>query len=117
MLEHLKNISKYRKSKQNQTITNYLLHEKQILKNTFLFLFLRSYLFIFLERGEGRERKGESKREGEKPQCVREIIDWLPLAHPQLGTWPATQACALTGNQASDISVRLPALNPRSHTS
>ena len=25
-------------------------------------------------------------------------IDWLPLAHPQLGTWPATQACALTGN-------------------
>ena len=23
---------------------------------------------------------------------------WLPLMHPQLGTWPATQACALTGN-------------------
>ena len=23
----------------------------------------------------------------------------LPLAHPQLDTWPATQICALTGNQ------------------
>ena len=27
---------------------------------------------------------------------------WLPLTHPLLGTWPATQACDLTGNsQAS----------------
>ena len=24
--------------------------------------------------------------------CERNI-DWLPLAHPLLGTWPATQAC------------------------
>ena len=23
----------------------------------------------------------------------------LPLEHPLLGTWPITQACALTGNQ------------------
>ena len=23
---------------------------------------------------------------------------WLPLTRPLLGTWPATQACALTGN-------------------
>ena len=30
--------------------------------------------------------------------------DQLPLACPQLGTWPATQACALTGNQTSDPS-------------
>ena len=43
--------------------------------------------------------------------------DWLPLARPQLGTCPATQACALTGNQTSDLSVRGPALNPLSHTS
>ena len=27
---------------------------------------------------------------------------WLPLANPTLGTWLATQACALTGNQTSD---------------
>ena len=26
--------------------------------------------------------------------CKRNI-DWLPLTHPQLGVWPATQACAL----------------------
>ena len=25
--------------------------------------------------------------------------DQLPLIHPQLGTWPATQACALCRNQ------------------
>ena len=28
--------------------------------------------------------------------CVR-YIDGLPFIHPQLGTRPATQACALTG--------------------
>ena len=29
-------------------------------------------------------------------------INWFPLACPQLGTWPTTQACALTGNQTRD---------------
>ena len=34
-----------------------------------------------------------------------------------LGTWPATQACALTGNRTGDpLACRL-ALNPLSHTS
>ena len=32
-------------------------------------------------------------------------------------TWPATQACALTGNQTGDPLVRRPALSPLSHTS
>ena len=27
---------------------------------------------------------------------------WLPLACPLLGTWPATQVCALTGNWTGD---------------
>ena len=27
---------------------------------------------------------------------------WLPLVHPLLGTWPATQAYALTGDQTGD---------------
>ena len=27
---------------------------------------------------------------------------WVPLTHPILGTWPATQACALAGNQTGD---------------
>ena len=42
----------------------------------------------------------------------------MPLTpHPLLGTWPTTQACALTGNQTSDLFVHRPALNPLSHTS
>ena len=40
------------------------------------------------------------------------------LSHaPLLGTWPATQACALTGNQTYNPLVHRPALNPLSHTS
>ena len=44
-------------------------------------------------------------------------IDWLPLAHPQLGIWPATQACAPTGNRTGDLLVHRLVLNPLSHTS
>ena len=51
-------------------------------------------------------------REGEKHQCV--AASW---AHPLLGTWLATQVCALTGNQTSNLWVYRPALNPLSHTS
>ena len=47
----------------------------------------------------------------------RETSYQLSLARPQLGTWPATQAYALIGNQTSDLLVRRPALNPLSHTS
>ena len=73
-----------------------------------MFFFLRFYLF--LDRGEGREK------EGEKHLCKR-YIDQLPPPRPQLGTWPATQACALTGNQTSDpLALRL-VLNALSHTS
>ena len=42
---------------------------------------------------------------------------WLPLTHPLLRTWPATQACALTGNRTGDSSLCRVALNPLSHTS
>ena len=44
-------------------------------------------------------------------------ISCLPLAHPWPGTWPATQACALTGNQTSNLSVHRPMLNPLNHSS
>ena len=47
----------------------------------------------------------------------RNINVQLPLMCPLLGTWPATQACALTGNQTSDRLVCRPVLNPLSHTS
>ena len=40
----------------------------------------------------------------------------LPLMRPLLGTWPATQACALTGNQSGNPLVRRLVLNPLSHT-
>ena len=37
-------------------------------------------MYLFLERGEGKEKERE-----------RNINVWLPLMHPKLGTWPATQ--------------------------
>ena len=43
--------------------------------------------------------------------CKRNI-DQVPLACPKLGTWPTTQAYALTGNRTSDPLVRRLALNP-----
>ena len=42
---------------------------------------------------------------------------WLSLTRPILGTWPATQACALTGNRTSNPLVCRPVLNPLGHTS
>ena len=62
-------------------------------------------MYLFLERGEEKENEGE-----------RNINMWLPLAHPLLGTWPATQACALTGNLSSDPLVHRPVLNLLSYT-
>ena len=69
-------------------------------------LFFKDFNYLFLERGEGREKERE-----------RNINVWLPLACPQPGTWPATQACALTGNQTGNILVHRLALNPLNHTS
>ena len=48
--------------------------------------------------------------------CKRNT-DPLPLTSPQPGTWPTTQACALTGVGSCNPSVRRPALHPLSHTS
>ena len=51
-------------------------------------------MYLFLERGEGREKERE-----------RNINGWLPLTHPLLRTWSATQECALTGKQTGDTLV------------
>ena len=64
------------------------------------------FIYLFLERGEGKEKERE-----------RNISVWLPLTCPPPGTWPTTQACALTGNWTSDSPVRRPTLNPLSYTS
>ena len=42
---------------------------------------------------------------------------WLPFTWPLLGTWPVSQACALTGNRTGKPLVLRLALNPLSHTS
>ena len=53
----------------------------------------------------------------ERRKRERNINVWLPLEHPLLGTWSATQACALTGNRTGDALVCRLAFNPLSHTS
>ena len=63
-------------------------------------------LVYFLERGEGKEKERK-----------RNINVWLPLTLSLLGTWPATQACALTENSTGDPLVHRLALNPLSYTS
>ena len=67
--------------------------------------FFKDFIYLFLERGEGREKERE-----------KNINVWLPLGCPLLGTWPATQACALTGNQTGNCLVCWLVLNLLSHT-
>ena len=62
------------------------------------FLFKRFYLFTFRERGREKER-GTSMCE--RFSCL----------------WPTTQACALTGNWTSNLTVPRLALSPLNHTS
>ena len=63
-----------------------------LLSETFFSSF-KDFIYLFLEKG----REGE--REGEKHQCV------VACHMAPLGTWPVTQACALTGNRTSDLLV------------
>ena len=49
--------------------------------------FYKDFIYSFLERGE---EKGKEKE--------RNVNVWLPFTCPILGTWPTTQACALTEN-------------------
>ena len=74
------------------------------LKALFTIFFLRFYLF--LDRGEGKEKKKD-----------RNANVWLPFTHSLLETWLITQACALTGNRTSDPLVHRPMLSPLSYTS
>ena len=63
-------------------------------------------MYLFFERREGREKERE-----------KNINVWLPLECPLLGTWPAIQACALSGSRTGDPLVPRLALNSLSHTS
>ena len=62
-----------------------------ILWNDLYYLFLKDFIYLFLEREEGREKERE-----------RNINVCLPLTWPLLGTWPTTQTSSLTGNQTSN---------------
>ena len=54
--------------------------------------FFKDFIYLFLERGEEREKKRERNiNMGEKHQSV---ISYRPQQRPS----PAAQACALTGN-------------------
>ena len=57
------------------------------------------------------------REKGKEEERERNISVWLPLTHSLLGTWPATQACVLTGYGPSNPLVCRSALNPLSHTS
>ena len=73
----------------------------------FYSLFFKKYfIYLFLDRGEGREKERERKNN---------VL--LPLMLTLMGTRPATHACALTGNRTSNPLVYKPALNPLSHMS
>ena len=53
--------------------------------------FKKDFIYLFLERRGRREK-----------EMKRNINVWLPFAYSPLGTWPATQTCALTGNWTGD---------------
>ena len=65
--------------------------------HTFFFKIKKKIFYLLLERVEGKEKERE-----------RNINVWLLLKWPPLGTWPATQACALTGNRTGNPLVHSP---------
>ena len=71
-------------------------------KLVFKYIYLNTHTHTFYSFLEG---KGGRKRGRETSMC------------PPVGTLPATQACAPTGNRTSDPLVHRPVLNPLSHTS
>ena len=76
-------------------------------KEFFVYFGQKFFLIYFVREGKGGRKTGV-----ETSKCRR-----LPLAHPQLQTWPETQACALTGNQTGNFLVSSRVLNPLNHTS
>ena len=52
----------------------------------------KKILFIYFQRGEGREKERE-----------RNISVLLSLVRPLLGTWPTTQACAQMGIELATL--------------
>ena len=94
------------------TCPGLLLHEstfKQIGFLCLIFIFKKQIKKIYVLLGWGEEKERETNI------SVREMHDLLPLTNLQLGTWPATQACALAGIEPALSICRL-AFSPLSHT-
>ena len=70
-----------------------------LIRKYYYYFFKKYFIYLFLERWR------------ETSMCKRNISQLL-LSNPQLGTWPTTQACALTGNRTSDLSVHRLVLSP-----
>ena len=73
-------------------------------------------MIIYLEKLRDDENKKDTRINRTIGLWRWSFCVWLPLTHPQLGTWPTTQACALTGSQTRGLVLRR-ALNPQSHVS
>ena len=58
--------------------------------------FSKDFIYLFLERRE---------KEREKRCCERDPLIGCLSHAPQLGTWPATQPCALAGNWTRNLRV------------
>ena len=73
----------------------------------YLHIFKRIFLVYF-------SREGKVGTKGRETAMCKRYMNWLPLAHPQSGTGPTIQACALTRNKTSSPLVHRLALNPLS---
>ena len=76
-----------------------------LISQFFIYFLLISYFLDFIYFFRERRREGERDRN---------INVWLLLVCPLLGTWPITQAYALTGNQTGDPFFCRPMLNRHS---
>ena len=99
----------YLKTHSGKWHNNLIEKKKQIHTQRHREIFFKGFIYAFLERWDPREKEKEREKYG----CVRDTATGSP--HP--GTSPATQACALGGNQTGNPLVCGPALNPLSHTS
>ena len=91
----------------SQSFIEYTTSESVHLLLLFLLLFFFKRFYLFLDRGEGREKEGG--RETSICGCLSHAPYWRPGLE--------TQACALTGSPPDDPWARRQALNPLSHTS
>ena len=90
---------------------NIMLTERSSHKRPHIIWFLRDLIYLFLERGGGREKERERNINAQNKH-------WLVASHtPPTGDLAATQVCVLIGNRTSNVSVFRSVLNPLSHTS